>query len=88
MPTGPVMFNPIRIQKDKVQTYTRIRPKLLTPVSTPPAHLIVNNQMNGFNTPGMFNNNMVFGDNINLSLESLTQVKHFFTGIFCEPTSL
>lgn len=74
MSPGPVMFNPIRIQKDKVQTYARIRPKLLTPVSAPPPHLLANNQMNGFNAQGMFNNNMVFGDNINLSLESLTQV--------------
>lgn len=74
------MFNPIRIQKDKVQTYTRIRPKLLTPVSAPPAHMIVNNQMNGLNAHGIFNNNMVFGDNINLSLESLTQV-NLYSGI-------
>lgn len=73
-PQPPVLFSPIRIQKDKVQTYTRIRPKLLAPVSTAPPHLLLNNQLNGFNAHGMFNNNMAFGDNINLSLESLTQV--------------
>lgn len=63
------MINPIRIQKDNrlpMNSYTRIKPK-------PHMPLILNNSFNGFQSSAMFTN-MVVNDNINLSLESLTQV--------------
>ncbi|CAG9792004.1 unnamed protein product [Diatraea saccharalis] len=74
------MMAPVRIQQDKKpnpfigqNTYTRIRPKP-PPIMPIP---IVPTSYNGFSSNNTYShnsfNNMVVNDNINLSLESLTQ---------------
>lgn len=69
--TPPPMINPIRFNNDRKQNsilITRFKPK---PTGIP--ILPQNQQFNGFNNPNPFNN-MVTTDNINLSLDNLTQV--------------
>ncbi|XP_028177002.1 uncharacterized protein LOC114364864 [Ostrinia furnacalis] len=80
-PRMPVVVNPVRFAQDRkavAATYTRIRPKSVMPVPLPP---LVPTNYNGYNNinNSFINNtyhtpyNMVASDNINLSLESLTQ---------------
>lgn len=69
MSSAPLL-NPVPYQRERnSNTYARIRPK---PFNMPSVN-ILNHQINGFNNSPVFNN-MIVNDNINLSLESLTQV--------------
>lgn len=64
----PIKFQNIRESK-AMATYTRIKPKVTQHLPIP----IVNNCFNGYNL-NMFQCNNPVNDNINLSLDSLTQV--------------
>lgn len=79
MPVPILRFNNVE-RKVVPQSYSRIRPRMPQMPQMPIT--ILNSQFNGLNNINPYSN-AVINDNINLSLESLTQVIFFSLLIKC-----